>query len=62
MKKILALLLILVTVSLLVTGCADVEPEIVDEEGEEAVDDETEPSLEEDVDFEALDEDVGDVI
>ena len=50
------------TVALLVTGCADIDNEDDMEEEEEEVADETEPSLEEDVDFEALDEEVGDVI
>ncbi|MBT3984833.1 hypothetical protein HOD38_02815 [archaeon] len=62
MNKVLVVVMLLLTLSLLVTGCATADNVDV-EDGEESEEEEEElEELEGDMEFEELDEDLGDVI
>ena len=61
MNKVLVVVMLLLTLSLLVTGCATTDSAEV-EEIEETEEEEELEELEGDMEFEELDEDLGDVI
>ncbi len=61
MNKVLVVVMLLLTLSLLVTGCATTDVN-VEEDVEETEEEEELEELEGDMEFEELDEDLGDVI